>query len=139
MVRHPHPLEATLMVALVLALAACGKQDDPPAAPAQAAAAAPSAPVATTVAQVSLADCDKLPDPRPADNSATGRATAVILGQNARRACKNEVTARNHPEVDPDRIRTVKGSDGADHPMTEAEWKQGIKDGARAPIKDYKY
>ena len=77
MVLHAHTTKAALLVALTLALAACGKQDAQPDASTPAAASTPAFPTGNGDKVMTLADCDKLPDPKPADDSAAGRAAAV--------------------------------------------------------------
>lgn len=143
MVLHAHTTKAALLVALTLALAACGKQDEQPAASTPAAASAPAFPTGNGDKVMTLADCEKLPDPKPADDSAAGRAAAVGQGQSARAACKKEVTAQqDKPNADLARIREIKEKEEADRvarKVSEAEWKQGVKEGAKQPIKEYKY
>lgn len=143
MVLHAHTTKAALLVALTLALAACGKQDEQPAASTPAAASAPAFPTGNGDKQMTLAECDKLPDPKPADESAAGRAAAVGQGQAARAACKKEVAAQqDKPNADLARIREIKESEQAERDarkVSEAEWKRGVKEGAKQPIKEYKY
>lgn len=143
MVPHAHTTKAALLVALTLALAACGKQDAQPDASTPTAASAPAFPTGNGDKAMTLADCDKLPDPKPVDDSAAGRAAAVGQGQAARADCKREVTAKQgKPNADLARIREIKEKEDADREarkVSEAEWKQGIKEGAKQPIKEYKY
>lgn len=122
------------IVALSLALASCGKQEQ--AAPITVeptkAAAPPTA-----------ADCDKLPDPKPHDDSAAGKATAVSEGVAARDACKRAVsTQQDKANADLARIRAIKEKEEAERSarkVSEGEWKRGVKDGSKQPIKEYKY
>ena len=140
MVAHANTAKSALLIALALALAACGKQDEQPAASTPAAASAPAFPTGNGTQAMTLEDCDKLPDPKPADDSAAGRAAAVGQGQSARAACKKEVAAR--PNADLARIREIKENEEADRlqrQKSEAEWRQGVKEGSKKPIKQYTY
>jgi len=140
MVQHAHTGKAALLIALTLALAACGKQDAPPSGAAAPAASAASIPMGNGKS-LTVADCDKLPDPKPADDSAAGRAAAVGQGQAARAACKKEVAAQQ-PNADLARIREIKEHEEADRvgrKKSEEEWRQGVKDGSKQPLKKYSY
>jgi len=138
MVLHAHTTKAALLVALTLALAACGKQDEQPDA-----ASAPAFPTGNDDKAMTLADCDKLSDPKPADDSAAGRAAAVGQGQATRAACKKEVTAQqDKPNADLTRIREIKEKEQADQAnrkISEQEWGKRLNEGANKPIKEYKY
>lgn len=127
-------IKAALLVAFVLALAACGKQEEPPTA----------TPFPTGNDKVlTVAECEKLPDPKPRDDSAAGRATAVSEGVAARAACKKTAeAAQDKPNADLARIREIKEKEQAEQAarkVTEAEWKKGIKEGGAKPVKEYKY
>ncbi len=138
---HAHIARGALFIAVALALAACTKQDDQAGAAAPAAASAPAFPTGNEDKQMTAADCDKLPDPKPADDSAAGRAAAVGQGQAARAACKKDVAARQ-PNADLARIREIKENEEAerlDRKKSEAEWRQGVKEGSKKPIKQYTY
>lgn len=129
-----HITRGVTIVALSLALAACGKQE--PAAPT---AVEP----AKAPASLSAADCDKLPDPKPHDDSATGKATAVSEGIAAREACNRAVNSQqDKANADLARIRAIKEKEEAERnarKVSEEEWKRGIKDGSKQPIKEYKF
>lgn len=133
---HAHTTKAALLVGLTLALAACGKQEDQPAA-------SPAFRTGNGEKVRTAADCDKLPDPKPADESAAGRATAVSQGVAARAACKKEVAAQqDKPNADLARIREIKEKEEAERvgrKVSEEEWKRGIREGASRPLKEYKY
>ena len=139
MVPQAHTGKVALLMALTLALAACGKQDTPSGAAASASAA--SFPTGNGDKSLTFAGSDKLPEPKPADDSAAGRAAAVGLGQAARAACKKDLVAQQ-PNADLARIREIKEHEEADrlgHKKSEEEWKQGVKDGAAQPLKKYSY
>jgi hypothetical protein len=143
MVLHDHTLKAALLVAVTLALSACGKQDEQPAPPTSTAASGPTFPTGNGDKQMTLADCDKLSNPKTADDSAAGRAAAVAQGQSARAACKKEVTAQqDKPNADLARIREIKEKEQADlanRKISEQEWGKRLNEGANKPIKEYKY
>ena len=131
----PHAnTQAALLLALAIALTACGKQDEQPA---------PAFPMGNGDKATTLADCDKLPDPKPADDSAASRGGAVAQGQAARAACKKEFAARqDKPNADLARIREIKEKEEADRAqrkVSEEEWKRAIKEGSSAPLREYKY
>ena len=140
-------LIATLM--LSLGVAAChkkeAKQEEPASAPAvvQAPAAATSVALPVAPQGPALADCDKLPNPKPTDDSATGRAGAVSQGLAIRAACKKEVMAQlDKPNADLARLREIKEKEQADqnaHELSDKEFSDAIKKGGKAPIKEYKY
>lgn len=137
MSRHAYTTKGSLIVAFLLVLAACGKQDEP-AAPPTASASAPAFPAGNAN---SLADCDKLPDPKPRDDSAAGRATAVSEGVAARAACK-KAAANPQANADLARIREIKEKEQADlaaRKVSEEEWKRGVKEGSSQPIRELKY
>jgi hypothetical protein len=124
-------------------LTACGKHDEQ-AAPAAASASASASP--TTNAHqttTTAADCDKLPDPKPADESAAGRATAVSQGIAARAACKKAVAnQQNTANADLARIREIKEKEQADQASREKsskEWFGNVKKAGQAPLKEFKY
>lgn len=139
MAMHAHISRGTLLIAVALALAACTKQDDQ-SGTAGATAASTAFPAGNEKA-MTAADCDKLPDPRPADDSAAGRAVAVGQGQAARAACRKGVAARQ-TNADLARIREIKENEEADRldrKKSEVEWRRGVKEGAKKPIKQYTY
>jgi hypothetical protein len=124
-------------------LTACGKHDEQ-AAPAAASASASASP--TTNAHqttTTAADCDKLPDPKPADESAAGRATAVSQGIAARAACKKGVAnQQNTANADLARIREIKEKEEAEHnaaKQSEEEWKRAARGSSKTPLKEFKY
>lgn len=124
--------KAALLVA-ALVLAACGKQEEPPAIT--------QYPTENYMG-LTVAECEKLPDPKPHDDSAAGRATAVSQGAASRAACKKTAEAADKPNADLARIREIKEKEQADQAarkVTEAEWKKGIKEGGAKPVKEYKY
>ena len=144
MALHPNITKAALLVALTFALAGCGKQEGLPAETSSAGTASSSPfPTGNGVKALTLADCDTLPDPRSADDSAAGRATAVSLGAAARAACKKElVTQQEKPNADLARIREIKEkeqADQADRKISEKEWGKRINEGSGKPLKEYKY
>lgn len=143
MAANSHIIKAALLVAMSLALAACGKPDEQPAASAPAAASVPGFPAGTSDKAATLADCDKLPDPEPADDSAAGRATAVSKGVAARADCKKQVTAQqDKSSADLARIREIKEKEQADiasRKTSEEEWGKRLNESANKPIKKYKY
>jgi hypothetical protein len=119
--------KAALIAALTLALAACGKQEELPAAQSPDKAA------------LTVAECDKLPDPKPADDSAAGKATAVSQGVAAREACK-KTAAKGSDDLA--RIREIMEKQEAERTAvkkSEEEWKRGINESAGKPLKEYKY
>lgn len=141
---HVHTTKAALLVALMLGLAACDKQSEQPGSDSTSgAASAPSFPTGNGTTALTLADCDKLPDPKSADDSAAGRATAFSLGVAARAACKKEVTAQQEkPNADLARIREIKEKEQADlagRKVSEKEWGRRINEGSGKPLKEYKY
>lgn len=126
----------------VVLVAGCEKPDD------QATVAPPAAAPPATAAQQSTlnaADCDRLADPAPTDNSAAGRATAISQGMAARQACKraaNAGSAPNQANADLARIRAIKEQEVAEKDATkisEAEWKERMRKGANAPLRELKY
>lgn len=130
-----HITRGATIVALSLLLAACGKQEQP-APPAVEPANAAAAPL-------SAAECEKLPDPKPRDDSAAGKATAVSEGMAARDACKRALSSQqDKTNADLARIREIKEKEEAERKakkVSEDEWKRGIKDGSKQPVKEYKY
>jgi hypothetical protein len=140
---HAHLIRTQLFIALGFVIAGCTNKDQqPPAAPATP---APSLafPVGSGDRLLSVADCDKLPDPKPADDSAAGRATAVSQGVAARAACKKEVSMwQAVPSSDVTRIREIREKEQADQSarkVSEKEWGKRINEGSGKPIKEYKY
>lgn len=129
-----HVIRGAAIVALSLALVACGKQEQPAPTPAEPTKVA---------APLSAVECDKLPDPKPRDDSAAGKATAVSEGMAARDACKKAVSGQQDKSTaDLARIRAIKEKEEAERNarrVSEEEWKRGIKEGSKQPIKDYKY
>ena len=131
--------KAALLVALTLALAGCGKQDEKSSAASTAGAASASIPAGNGDKTLLLAECDKLPDPKATDNSAAGRATAVSQGVAARAACRKEV---EQPNADLARIREIMEKEQAGKQAREVsnkEWFNGVKEGGKKPIRDLKY
>ena len=90
------------------------------------------------------ADCNKLPDPKPADASATAATRAAQEGDAMRNACKNAVAAKTNERSDKDdlaRIRQLMEQKHADEAATKRAreaWAQGLKDGAAAPLQTFK-
>ena len=129
-----HTTQAALLVALSLALVGCGRQEEP--------AAAAAFPAGNADKPLTLAECERLPDPKPADDSAASKATAVSQGVAAREACKKEVALQDKPNADLARIREIKEKEQADQAarkISEKEWGQRINESAGKPIKEYKY
>lgn len=129
-----HTTQAALLVALSLALAGCGKQEEP--------AAAAAFPAGNADKPLTLAECAKLPDPKPADDSAASRATAVSQGVAAREACKKEVAMQDKPNADLARIREIKEKEDAERTVakqSEEEFRRGLKEGGAKPLQGLKY
>ena len=118
-----HTTKGALVVALTLVLAACDKQDE------QLAAALPTG--NSDKPALTLAECDKLPDPKPRDESAAGKATAVSEGMAARQACKKAAAAQQ------DKANAEPAERAANQRNTESG--QAALDGARKPIRELKY
>ena len=141
---HPHTTKTALLVALMFALAGCVRQEGLPEETSPAAAASSSPfPTGNGATTLTLADCDKLPDPKSLDDSAAGRATAVSLGVAARAACKKELVSQQaNPNADLARIREIKEkeqADQADRKISEKEWGSRIKEGGSKPVREFKY
>lgn len=85
-----------------------------------------------------IAACDKLPDPIPTDNSATGRGVAAARGMGVTADCRKKAEAETAKA-------SASASTAAPVPResktatTEAEWRAGIQKGSAAPLKEYKY
>jgi hypothetical protein len=130
---HAYTTKGALIVALSLVLAACGKQDQP----------ATPFPTGNGQAPLTAADCDKLADPKPADDSAAGRATAVSQGVAARAGCKKEVAAQqDKPNADLARMREIMEKQEAERSaakQSDEQFKRGLKEGAKQPIREFKY
>lgn len=125
-------IKAAILIALPLALVACGKSEQP---------VAKVFPTGNTKTVVTAADCSKLPDPKPADDSAAGRARAVSDGTAARAACMKG-TGRDTAAADLARIREIKESELADQTsakQSEGEFRKGIKEGGARPVRNFKY
>lgn len=133
--------EASLLLVVVLAAAGCSRQEEP-SGPAGTGASAPAFPAGNGEA-LSLADCDRLPDPQPTDDSAAARSTAVSLGVTARTACRKAVTLqREEPNADLARIRAIKEKEQADlaaRKVSEQEWSRRVKNGGSQPVREFKY
>lgn len=138
------PQKFALVITLALFMVGCGKQEETVTTP-PTAASEPAFPTGNgdKVMVMTIADCDKLPDPKPTDDSAAGRATAVSQGVATRAACKKEVTAlQDKPNADLARIRAIKEkeqADQADRKISEKEWGRRIKEGGSQPIRELKY
>jgi hypothetical protein len=137
MVLRTNTTKGTLILALLLALGACTRQEEPPKD-----AALPAG--STQQAPMSAADCDKLPDPTPTDDSAAGRARAVSEGMAIREACKKTAAANQQDKANADlaRIREIKEKEQADQATTkqsDKEFYRGLAEGAKQPIKEFKY
>ena len=118
------------IVALSLALAACGKQEPPAPTPVE-----PTKPAAP----LSAAECEKLPDPPPADDSAAGRANAVSAGIAARSECKKAAVAQQN---DLAKMRQLMEKEAADREAAEKRSKsssEAMKEGGARPIRDLKF
>ena len=127
---------ASLIAASALALAACSKQPDT--------TTAPPSPTAQPGA-FTASDCDRLPDPKPLDDSPAGQATAASQGMTAREACKktaNAQGAKDKPNADLARIREIKELEQADLAAAKrrnTESGQAAANGAAKPIRELKY
>lgn len=143
MVLQDHTLKAALLVAVTFALSACGKQDEQSAAPTPAATSAPAFPTGNGDKQMTLADCDKLPNPKTADDSAAGLATAAAQGLKARSDCKKEVAARqDKPNADLARIREIKEGEEAERrrsAKSDEEYFKRIKEAGKTPLKQFDF
>ncbi|RRS01168.1 hypothetical protein EIP75_21575 [Aquabacterium soli] len=125
-------IKGCALLAMSLVLVACGKQDQPDAK---------AFPTGNAGSVITAADCDKLEDPKPADESAAGRAKAVSAGQAARSACKKGA-AQGTGADDLARIREIKEAELADQTsakQAEGEFRKGIKEGGARPVRDFKY
>lgn len=125
-----HVIRGAAIVALSLALVACGKQEQPAPTPAEPTKVA---------APLSAVECDKLPDPPPADDSAAGRANAVSAGIAARNECKKAGAAK--PD-DLAKMRQLMEKEAADREAAEKRLKsnsEAIKEGGARPIRDLKF
>lgn len=131
---HAHTTKGALIVAFSLVLAACGKQEQPPATP---------IPTGNDKPTITAADCDKLPDPKPTDDSAAGKATAVSQGIAARAACKKGVEAQqDKSNADLARMREIMEKQEAERSaakQSDEEFRRGLKEGAKAPLRNFKY
>jgi hypothetical protein len=123
-----------LAIAFALALALVGCSDKPSEA-------------TTTSQPDALATCEALKDPQPIDESAAARGVAVAEGTAARKACKNAVLGQadkavNNPNKDLARLRELAEKEDAEKAVATAKSKSfsdAASEGARAPIKEYKY
>ncbi len=147
MTLHAHTIKTALLIMLTLALASCGKQEEQPKTetPTPIAASAPpfapSFPTGNEAKPMTEADCDKLPDPKPVSAHSMHKAIATIQGQGARRDCKRALAAQKY-NADLARIREIKEREEAERDaskMSEEEQRRRLKEGAAAPIKEYKY
>lgn len=123
---------SALIVTLAIALAGCGKKEEPGAAPASESSAS---------APLTAADCDRMPNPSPTDDSAAGRSTAVSQGVAARAACKRAASA---PEANADlaRMREIMEKQEAERKgqkLSNEESARRVKEAGKAPVKEYKY
>ena len=123
-----------MLIALALMLGACSKPEEPTSTP---------APDATTAAPLSAADCDRMPDPAPTDDSAAGRSTAVSRGVAARTACKRAASAPpGQTNADVARMREIMEKQEAERKgqkISDEEWARRVKEAGKAPVKEYKY
>lgn len=125
------PPKLAITFALAVALLACGDKPEEGA---------------STQADA-LATCERLKDPQPKDDSAAARGVAVAEGIAARNACKNAVLGQADKEVsDPNkdlaRLRELAEKEDAEKAAAKAKSKtfsKAASEGARAPIKEYKY
>jgi hypothetical protein len=140
---HDHTLKAALLVAVTLALSACGKQDEQPAPPTSTAASGPTFPTGNGDKPMTLADCDKLSNPKTADDSAAGLATAAAQGLKARADCKKEVAAQqDKPNADLARIREIKEGEEAERrrsAKSDEEFFKRIKEASKAPLRKFDF
>jgi predicted small lipoprotein YifL len=127
-----HITRGATVVALLLALAACGKQEPVPPAPT---AVEPT----KAVAPLTAAECEKLPDPAPANDSAAGRANAVSAGIAARNECKKAAT---QSQGDLAKMRQLMEKEAAEREAAKKRSKSmddAMKEGGARPIRDLKY
>lgn len=144
MLKHTQiSLMPTLLIALTVLLSACDKAEEKQVAAIAASAAKEAFPVGNASATPTLGDCEKIPNPKPTDDSAASQATAVSQGTAARAACKKAALASmDKPNADLARIREIKEKEQADEAsrkISEKEWGKRLNEGAGKPIKDYKY
>lgn len=127
-------IKSAFIAALTLELAACGKQEG----------SVPGESI-TSPTPITAADCDKLPDPRPLDESAAGKARALMEGQNARELCKKTINAQqanDQSNADLARIRAIKEKEEAEREasrMSAKEASDALKKGSAEPLRELKF
>ena len=138
-----NPLTPALFIALTALLSACEKPEESQVAAIAASAAKEAFPMGNGTSPLTPADCEKIPNPKPTDDSAASQATAVSQGTAARAACKKAALGSvDKPNADLARIREIKEKEQADEAnrkISEKEWGKRLNEGAGKPIKDYKY
>lgn len=132
-----------LVLGLTALLSACDKAEEKQVAAIAASAAKEAFPMGNATATPTVGDCENIPNPKPADDSAASQATSVSQGVAARAACKKAAQAAlDKPNADLARIREIKEKEQADEAsrkISEKEWGKRLNEGAGKPIKDYKY
>jgi len=134
-------IQAITLAVLTVVFSACGDKADKQANDAAPPSASVSSLPTANDVQAALAECDKLPDPKPTEDSPTARSTAVSLGIAARRECKHQIELKAS-NSDLARIREIKEkeqSDLAQRNASEREWRKGIQQGGKAPLREFKY
>jgi hypothetical protein len=94
-----------------------------------------------------MATCEGLKEPQPKGDSAAARGAAAAEGIAARNACMKAVLGQadkkvSDPNEDLARLRELAEKEDADKAATKARSKsfsEAASEGARAPIKEYKY
>lgn len=126
--------KAAVIVTFGLALTACTKPEEP---------ATPAIPAGNAQAPMSAADCDRLVDPTPSDDSPTGKATAVSQGMAARAACKRAASApHGQSNEDLARMRQIMEKQEAERngrKISDEEWARRVKEAGKKPPKEYHY
>lgn len=125
-------IKGVILVALPLVLGACDKPDQ---------SGAEVFPTGNAESALTAADCEKLPDPKPVDDSAAGRARAVSEGAAARASCRKSVN-QDTASADLQRIREIKEAERADQAsamQSDGEFRKGIKEGGARPVRDFKF
>lgn len=94
-----------------------------------------------------IAACESVKDPQPKDDSATARGVAVAEGIAARNACKSAVLGQatketSDPNKDLARLRELAEKEDAEKMSAKERDRaraEAASQGAREPIKEYKY
>lgn len=122
------------VASLVILLAACSKQEAQPE----------SFPAGNGGGDVlTVEECERLPDPPAADESAASRSAAVSQGAALRAACKeNSATQAPGGKADLARIRELKEKEDAQRSsatLSQKQYNDEAKDAASKPRIEIKY